>query len=144
MANLLDRFRKEVSGSDNRLQDFLPKITSAGDFQKIYDLNVIIASWNNILITPRRTHLHDPDYGSDLHKMIFEPADDETIDAIKREVEERIEKYDDRAQIDNIQVRLIAGGKGFEVDVYINYAGDTGTLSLRFDDSTYSRATGQQ
>ena len=143
MANLLDRFRKEVSGSDNRLQDFLPKITSAGNFQKIYDIDVIIASWNNILITPRRTHLHDPDYGSDLHKMIFEPVDDETIEAIKREVEERIEKYDDRARIEDIQVRLISGGKGFEVDVYVDYDGDMGTLSLRFDDSTYSNITGQ-
>ena len=143
MANILDRFRKDVTGSDNRLQDFLPRITSAGDFQQIYDLDVIISSWNNILLTPRRTHLHDPEYGSDLHKMVFEPVDDETIDAIKREIEERIEKYDDRAQIDEIEVRLISGGKGFEVDIYVNYEGDKGTLSLRFDDSTYSNTTGQ-
>jgi phage baseplate assembly protein W len=138
MANILDRFRKEVTGSQNRLQDFLPKITAAGDFQKVYDIDVIIASWNNILLTPRRTHLHDPDYGSDLHKMVFEPVDDETIDAIKTEIEDRITKYDDRARIDDIDVRLIAGGKGFEVDVYVDYKGDSGTLSLRFDDSTYS------
>lgn len=144
MANILDRFRKDVTGSDNRLQDFLPRITSAGDFQQIYDLNVIISSWNNILLTPRRTHLHDPEYGSDLHKMVFEPVDDETIDQIKTEIQDRIEQYDDRAQIEEIQVRLIAGGKGFEVDIYVNYAGDRGTLSLRFDDSTYSNATGQQ
>jgi len=143
MVNLLDRFRKEVTGSEDRLQDFLPKITSAGDFQKIYDLNVIISSWNNILLTPRGTHLHDPDYGSDLHKMIFEPVDDQTIDNIKREIEERIEKYDDRASIDDILVRLISGGKGFEVDIYVDYEGNTGTLSLKFDDSTYSSVTGE-
>jgi phage baseplate assembly protein W len=144
MANLLDRFRKEVTGSDNRLQDFLPKITSAGDFQKIYDINVIIASWNNILVTPRRTHLHDPEYGSDLHKMVFEPVDDQTVDAIKTEIEDRIQRYDDRARIESIEVRLISGRKGFEVDVYVDYGGDIGTLSLRFDDSTYSSTTGQQ
>jgi len=143
MANILDRFRKEVTGSDNRLHDFLPKITSAGDFQKVTDIDVIISSWNNILITPRRTHLNDPEYGSNLYKMIFEPIDDQTIDQIKTEIEQRILKYDDRAAIDDIQVRLIAGGKGFEVDVYIDYKGETGTLSLRFDDSTYSRSTGQ-
>ena len=138
MANLLDRFRKEVTGSQDRLQDFLPKITSAGDFQKIKDIDVIIASWNNILITPRRTHLHDPEYGSDLHKMVFEPVDDETIEQIKTEIEYRIQRYDDRATIENMEVRLISGGKGFEVDIYVEFEGDTGTLSLRFDDSTYS------
>jgi len=143
MANLLDRFRKEVIGSNNKLHDFLPKITSAGDFQKINNLNVIISSFNNILITPRRTHIHDPEYGSDLHLMIFEPIDDQTIDQIKQEIEYRIQKYDDRAVIEDIDVRLISNNKGFEVDVYIEYEGDTGSLSLRFDDSTYSSSTGQ-
>lgn len=138
MANLLDRFRKEVTGSDDRLHDFLPKITSAGDFQQIKDIDVIIASWNNILITPRRTHLHDPEYGSDLYKMIFEPVDDQTVDQIKREIEYRIQKYDNRASIDEIQVRLISNRKGFEVDIYVTYEGEKGTLSIRFDDSTYS------
>jgi len=143
MANLLDRFRKEVIGSESKLHDFLPKITSFGDFQKINNLDVIISSFNNILITPRRTHMHDPEYGSDLHLMIFEPIDDQTIDQIKQEIEYRIQKYDDRAVIEDIDVRLINNNKGFEVDVYIEYEGDTGSLSLRFDDSTYSSGTGQ-
>ena len=123
MPNLLDRFRRDVTGSNNRLTDFLPKITSAGDFQQIVDLNVIIASWNNILITARRTHLHDPEYGSDLHLMVFEPVDDQTIDQIKREIEYRIQRYDNRAGIDDIQVRLLLNRKGFEIDVFINYEG---------------------
>lgn len=144
MANLLDRFRKEVTGSSNRITDFLPKITSSGDFQRIVNINVIISSWNNILVTPRRTHMHDPEYGSDLHLMIFQPVDDQTIDQIKREIEYRIHRYDDRAQIDNIEIRLTSNRKGFEVDLYIRYEGEKGTLSLRFDDSTYSNITGKQ
>ena len=143
MSNLLDRFRQEVTGSSNRLTDFLPKITSAGDFQQIVNLNVIIASWNNILITPRRTHLHDPEYGSDLHLMVFEPVDDQTIDTIKREIEYRIQRYDNRAGIEDIQVRLLLNRKGFEVDVYIDYQGEKGALNLKFDDSTYASSTGQ-
>ena len=136
MSNLLDRFRKDVIGSESKLLDFLPKITSAGDFQKISNINVIISSWNNILITPRRTHLHDPEYGSDLHLMVFQPIDDQTVDQIKREIEYRIEKYDNRALIENIDVRLLSNRKGFEVDVYIGYEGEEGTLSLTFDDSS--------
>jgi len=136
MPNLLDRFKTVVTGSENKLIDFLPTITSAGDFQKISDLNVIISSWNNILITPRRTHLHDPEYGSDLHLMVFQPVDDATIDQIKKEIEYRIQKYDNRATISEIDVRLVANKKGFEVDVYVEYEGEEGTLSLSFDDSS--------
>lgn len=84
MANLLDRFSKEVIGSNFTIYDYLPKIVAKGDFKRIKDLNVIINSWNNILNTPRRTFLFDPDYGSDLHKMIFEPLDDNTVDRIDR------------------------------------------------------------
>jgi phage baseplate assembly protein W len=142
MANLLDRFRKEVIGAESKLHDFVPIITSAGDFKKISNIDVIIASWNNILITPRRTHNHDPEYGSDLHLMVFEPVDDRTIEKIKREIEYRIQRYDNRASISDIQIRLTANRKGFEVDVFIDYEGDTGTLSLRFDDSTTSGTTG--
>ena len=136
MSNLLDRFRKDVIGGESKLLDFLPKITSAGDFQKINNLNVIISSWNNILITPRRTHLHDPEYGSDLYLMVFQPIDDQTVDQIKREVEYRIERYDNRALIEDIDVRLLSNKKGFEVDIYIEYEGEEGTLSLSFDDSS--------
>jgi phage baseplate assembly protein W len=136
MSNLLDRFRKDVIGSESKLLDFLPKITSAGDFQKISNLDVIISSWNNILVTPRRTHLHDPEYGSDLHLMVFQPIDDQTIDQIKTEIEYRIESYDNRALIENIDVRLLSNRKGFEVDVYIEYEGQEGTLSLSFDDTS--------
>ena len=68
--------------------------------------------------------------------MVFQPIDDQTIDQIKREIEDRIEKYDNRALIENIDVRLLSNRKGFEVDVYIGYEGEEGTLSLSFDDSS--------
>jgi len=141
MPNLLDRFNAVVTGGESRLLDFLPKITAAGDFQKISNLNVIISSWNNILSTPRRTHLHDPEYGSDLHLMVFQPIDDQTVDEIKREIEYRIQKYDNRALIQDISVRLLSNKKGFEIDILIKYEGEQGTLSLGFDDST-GRITG--
>ena len=68
--------------------------------------------------------------------MVFQPIADQTVDEIKREIEYRIEKYDNRALIENIDVRLLSNKKGFEVDVYIEYEGDEGTLSLSFDDTS--------
>lgn len=142
MANLLSRFNKEVIGSDDKLYDYLPKIDAKGDFKRVRDIDVIITSWNNILMTPRRTYIFDPDYGSDLHEIIFDPVDDTTVERIKTEVETRIRTYDDRATIDDIEVLLNANGKGFTVNLFIEYEGETGSLSVKFDDSTITRQQG--
>lgn len=136
MANLLQRFNKQVIGSDGRIYDYLAKITAYGDFKRLHDLNVIISSWNNILLTPRGTYLHDPEYGSELYLMLFEPADDQTVERIKAEVQETLIIYDDRASIDDIQVQVKPNGKGYQLNISVTYEGAKGTLSVSFDDST--------
>lgn len=142
MANLLSRFNKEVIGSDVSIYDYVAKINAKGDFKRVKDIDVIITSWNNILMTPRGTYMFDPDYGSDLYKIIFEPVDDSTVERIKTEVETRIRTYDDRASIDEIEVLLNSNRKGYTVNVFVDYEGETGTLSVKFDDSTVLRQDG--
>lgn len=142
MANLLDRFNKNVVGSKKKIFDYLPKISPSGDFKRIENINVIVSSWNNILQTPRRTYIHDPEFGSDLHKMVFEPADQMTLDKIKQEVEYRIRLYDDRATIEKIEVRFLPNRKGANVKVIINYQGEKGTLSMSFDDTSVEPTQG--
>jgi phage baseplate assembly protein W len=139
MANLLDRFHKNVVGSKKKIYDYLPKISPSGDFQRIENINVIISSWNNILQTPLRTYIHDPEFGSELHKMVFEPADEMTIARIKKEIEYRIRLYDDRAYIEKIDVQLNPSKKSMSVNVFIEYKEEKGTLSLKFDDTTLEK-----
>lgn len=136
MANLLDRFRKNVVGSKKKIYDYLPKISPSGDFKRIENINVIISSWNNILQTPRRTYIHDPEFGSDLHKMVFEPADQMTLDRIKEEVVYRIRLYDDRATIEKVEVSFLPNKKGANLKIIVSYQGEKGVLTLKFDDTT--------
>lgn len=138
MANLLERFNKQVVGSSSKLYDYLTVISSRGDFKRIEDLNVILNSWNNILLTPRGTYLHDPEFGSDLYKYVFEPADDTTVEAIKSEVVDRITLYDDRATIEDAVVTIQNNGKRVNVELYVNYKGEKGILDVKFDDTTFA------
>jgi phage baseplate assembly protein W len=138
MANLLDRFKTQVIGSEESLRDYLSTIASIGDFKRIDNLNVIINSWNNILLTPRGTYLHDPEFGSDLYKYVFEPADASTTDGIKREVVDRIALYDNRASIDDIEVNISNNGKRVSIKIYVDYQGEKGTLDVKFDDTTFA------
>jgi len=136
VANLLKRFSKQVIGSDGRIYDYLAKITASGDFKRVDQLNVIISSWNNILQTPKRTYMYDPEYGSNLHKIPFEPADETTVEQIKEEVIDTLMFYDDRATIEVVDVVIKLNGKGYQINILVNFDGAKGTLSISFDDST--------
>lgn len=136
MANLLKRFNKQVIGSNGRIYDYAAKVTASGDFKRLEGLNVIISSWNNILLTRKRTYLHDPEYGSDLYLMLYEPADDTTVERIKHEVQNVLQTYDDRAIIDDVRVLLKPNKKGYQIDIDVTYEGESGTISVSFDDST--------
>jgi len=112
MTNLLERFNQTVAGSDSKLADYLSKISPSGDFKRIKNIEVILNSWNNILITPRRSYQYDPEYGSDLYKMVFDPADDQTIRKIKDELAVTLQRYDDRATIEDVEVTFLTNLKG--------------------------------
>ena len=138
MANLLDRFKTQVIGSQESLHDYLSIIASIGDFKRIDDINVIINSWNNILLTPRGTYLHDPEFGSDLYKYVFEPSDGDSVEGIKNEVIDRISLYDDRAIIEDVDVDISNNGKRVSLKIFISYQGEKGTLDVKFDDTTFA------
>ncbi len=137
MANLLDRFNVAVIGSDGKLADYVSRIAPSGDFKRIKDLEVILSSWSNILLTPTRSYIFDPEYGSDLYQMIFEPADNETAKQIKREVVDKLERYDDRATVEDVSVTFSANLKGFNVAIKVDFQNIPAELSVDIDESIY-------
>lgn len=141
MANLLDRFNIKVVGSDNKIADFTSTISSQGDFTRIEDLNVILNSWNNVLVTPRRSYLNDPEYGSDLYKYIFEPIDEITVNKIKEEINYRLMLYDDRATIEEIEISILSDNKGFNILLFVDYQGAKGELTISINSSLYDTFT---
>ena len=137
MANLLDRFNTAVVGSRGKIADYLPKIGVSGDFKRVTDIQTILNSWTNILVTPTRSYLWDPEYGSDLYKMVFEPADERTIERIQQEVYNKITRYDDRANITNVEVIFSGNQKAFTVNISVSYKDKPSKISLVIDESIY-------
>jgi len=128
-VNSLDKFLKSAVGSTGRIVDYTSTIQANGDLEKVADLNAILLSWNNILTTPLRTYVFDPEFGSELYKYIFEPADDATIENIKQEISYRLMLFDDRALVTSVNVRFLTNMKGFNVDVFVDYSGAKGHLT---------------
>ena len=111
MANLLDLFQKQVVGSSGKIADYIARISAKGDFSRVSNLQTILSSWNNILLTPLRSYTFEPEYGSELFKYIFEPADLDTLESIKNEVEYRLSAYDDRAIVNSIDIKFLSDRK---------------------------------
>jgi phage baseplate assembly protein W len=137
LANLLDKFKDVAIGSAGRDLDFTANISSRGDFTKIYDIDVIVNSWNNILTTPKGSADHDPTYGSDLYKYVFEPADSSTISGIKTEIQESLMTFDTRASISSVNVKFLRNLKGFVVDLVVQYAGNKSSLTINMSKELY-------
>jgi len=139
MANILDRFNISVVGSDDKISDYTSSIDPSGDFRLVVGLEALLLSWNNILLTATRTYSHDPEFGSDLYKLVFDPADNYTASKIKEEVIDKLQRYDDRARILNVDVRFLNNKKGFAVTIDVDYRGEISQLGVTIDESLYFR-----
>jgi len=137
MANNLDNFFKNSVGSRSKISDYTSKIDSTGDFKRIINLEVILNNWNNILLTPKRTVDHDPEFGSDIYKYVFENAEESVLEDLKEEIRYALMNQDDRAKITNINVYFIKGKKGFIIDIEASYNGNTGSLKAIIDENQY-------
>ena len=69
--------------------------------------------------------------------MIFEQADDKTVNRIRDELVVTLQKYDDRATIEDVEVTFLSNLKGFNIAVDVNYQGETGQLEVVIDESIY-------
>lgn len=137
MANILDKFKTSSVGSAGRILDFTSKLSPSGDFSKIYDMDSILTSWSNILMTPKGSMDHDPEFGSTLHLYVFEPADSETQNSVKDEIYRAITTYDDRASIEEINVSFFKNKKGLDISIVANYGNGNSELNLTIDENTY-------
>jgi len=118
MQDFLNRFNKTAHDKD---KDITQNISSSGDFTKISGIDSVLNSWFNILVTPKETYDNDPEYGSNLHKFIFEQADDTTKDLIKNEIITDLMFYDPRAIVEKIDITFLSDRKGFNVNIYARY-----------------------
>jgi len=138
----MEKFQKSVIGSGGRIADYTAKIAPYGDFFRVEDLQTILSSWNNILLTPTRTYTYDPEFGSDLYRYVFDPQDEDTRQEIRDEILYKLKRYDDRAQIVDLKIEYLTGQKGFTVSIVVDYEGQTGGVSFEIDESLYFNITG--
>ncbi len=128
MANSLDRFKKTLIGSKKKDSIFTDDILSNASLEKLTGINAIVESWRNILLTPKRTYDHDPEFGSRLKQFIFDPNDEQTKEAIVEEIKTSLMTYDNRGIIKKIDITPLSNMKGYKIDINVKYKNEEKTI----------------
>lgn len=74
----------------------------SGDVSKKYDVNAVKQSLRNILLTNYYERPFKPDFGTPIGGLLFEPADELTLIAVEKSVEQAVVRYEPRVKVDLI------------------------------------------
>lgn len=110
--------------------NYTKNIKSYGDFEKVFSIDRLLDSLNNIFSTPRGTYPDDPTFGTILQKFCFDPQDEITKDNIIEEVKEVIHTAVSNAKIISIDIAFFTDKKGFIVEIVILHEGENKKLKI--------------
>ena len=102
------------------------RVPGTNDVALRYDENAVISSVRSLLLTNFYERPFQPDVGSNLNKLLFEPATELTATILDMEIKNTINNYEPRVAIDELNVTLNVDGNAFLV--YLSfYVGNNST-----------------
>jgi phage baseplate assembly protein W len=106
MSTTKDRFSK-IETKNQQYSDFLNDLTPhpiTGDIVRFVNEQSVSRSLRNLILTNRGERLYQPEIGSDIYRMLFEPMSDGLADLLTSAIQRTIAEYEPRAQILNVVV----------------------------------------
>jgi uncharacterized protein len=120
MAIARDKFDK-ASTKFQVYSDFLNDLTPhpvVKDIVRYTNEASVNRSIRNLLRTNRGERLYQPDIGSDLQQLLFEPMIESTGDLIRKFVQNTITNYEPRAKVLNVEVKAYEESNAYLVTIY--------------------------
>ena len=103
------------------------------DLIALKNTNAITRSVRNIIFTYPGEKPFDPEFGSQVSKMLFENIDPLNAIKIKREIRYSIDRYEPRVLLTNVEVTPDYDGNAFNVIIAYNIIGiDVPSQQLEF------------
>jgi phage baseplate assembly protein W len=88
-----------------------------GDIGKKYDVNSVKQALRNLFLYQRGEKKFNPNFGSGIRGLLFEPVDNITASILEKEIQVMVENYEPRVRIDNIFVVASPDTNDYEVRV---------------------------
>jgi phage baseplate assembly protein W len=103
------------------------------DLVVVKDKAAIIQSIRNLLLTQKGERPFQPDLGSDIYRLLFEPLDFATSALIRQAVLETLNNYEPRISIDTVSVLPDEDNNGYDVEISFTIVGrDDQPLNVDF------------
>lgn len=102
------------------------------DINKHLDSTAVINAIKNLVLTGHYEKPFNPDYGSNVRKLLFETLDIITASAIEREIKQTIESFEPRVRIIGIAVIPDEENNGFSVRMEFSIVNQTNPVSISF------------
>lgn len=87
------------------------------DVNKLSDERAIIQSIKTLLLTKHYERPFNPDLGSNINKLLFEPLDPITAVSLKREIEQTVKNYEPRVSLQSVIVKPDFDNNAFSVSI---------------------------
>jgi len=102
------------------------------DVNKHLDQMAVINALKNLILTNHYEKPFNPDYGSNVRKLLFETLDIITASAIEREIQQTIESFEPRVRIISVAVLPDIDNNGFTVRMQFYIVNQTNPVSISF------------
>jgi phage baseplate assembly protein W len=106
------------------------KVPGTGDIPLKYNEQAVIRSIRNLLSTNIGERLFQPEVGSSLNSLLFEPVTQITATLIQNEVIRIITNYEPRASIARVDVSALPDSNQFNVTVYAYIGNQTSPSAI--------------
>ena len=102
------------------------------DINKNINEMAVINSIKNIILTNRFEKPFNPDFGSNVRKLLFENLDIITASALEREIETSIQNFEPRVILEGVSVSPDFENNGFKVDMQFSIENTSEPVTISF------------
>jgi len=108
------------------------KKPGGGDIALSYDQQSVIRSIRNLLLTNHYERPFNPDLGSNMNALLFQPISSMTSSQLKTTIETTINNYEPRAILKNVMVQPLDDKNAYNVSItfFLENATQSTTLSV--------------
>jgi phage baseplate assembly protein W len=99
---------------------------------KLVAERAVINSIKNIVMTAHYEKPFNPDFGSNIRRLLFENLDTLTASAIEREIAESVRNYEPRVNLLETTAKADFDNNGFQVEMKFMIVNQTQPLSITF------------
>lgn len=118
-SNSFEKVLLESPGSKEKLLDIWSILSPSGDWKEIEGTETVIRRIITNLLISKGSYMFDPEYGSNIFKFVYEPADSVTYEQLRSEINRVV--MDNKGSVNvTSEVLFFKNQRGFRINIIVD------------------------